>query len=388
MSLRILLFSTFLFSTCITLAQGNKKEKDIRLFIQAKISNYKIPGMAASIVAGDSIKWKGAFGYADIKNKKLFSTRTVINIASVSKTFVGFAIMIAIDKRLINLDDNINLYIDNYKIRNPNISLKPMNITIRNLATHTSGIIDRHEIYMKSYVNINNSRDQLSDFLFNYLSPFGDSYSKSNFISYRPGIHYQYCNIGAALSAEVLSKAAKTYFNDFCKKYIFQPLEMNNTGWFLSDIKPGTLSKLYNENMNAIPLYNLITYPDGGLRTNIDDLSKFLIMVMNHGEFKGKRLISSSSVYEMIKPQFKGSTVPDNIDIASFNQGIFWHIDKSSKIGMLIGHTGGDPGITSYMYFSPLYNTGVILIINKSLTNRETICIKDILTKLWEFALG
>ena len=384
---RILLFSLMLFSSCITVAQKNSQEKDINHFILNKISNYKIPGFAACIVARDSIKWKAAFGYEDVKNKKLFNTKTVINIASVSKTFVGFAIMIAVDKELIGLDDDINAYIHEYQIKNPDISLK-QNITVRNLATHTSGIIDRNEVYMKTYTDINNSKETLSDFLSEYLAPSGSSYSKDNFIPYKPGAYYQYSNIGAALAAEVLSRAAKMSFNDFCNKYIFQPLKMNGTGWFLADVKLMTHSKLYSENMQEIPLYNIITYPDGGLRTNMDDLSKFLIMVINHGKFKGKRIISSSGFDEMIKPQFNSLTAPYNIDTALFNQGIFWHIDKNSKIGALIGHTGGDPGVTSYMYFSPLYSVGVIMIINKSLTAQENICIKDILTKLWEFAFN
>jgi len=363
-------------------------ENEIINFIQHEIANDKLSGISACVISGDSIRWEFALGYADIENKKLFETSTVINIASVSKTILGLSIMVAVDHGLIDLDTDVNQYLKKYKIYNPNLSDKGRIITLRNLATHTSGIIDRQEVYSKSYINSFSSERQLSDFLFDYFSIDGKNYSKTNFLPYSPGAQFQYSNIGSALASEILSQGIDISFIEFCKTNIFEPLEMKTTSWLLSDVGPGNHSNLYESNMSQILLYDLITYPDGGLRTSINDLSKFLLMVMNDGLYKDVRIISPSCISEMIKPQFNSIISPDNFNTKKYNQGIFWHIEKNDEIGILIGHTGGDPGVTSYMYFSPYHKSGIILIVNNSISENENKIISKIITMLWQFALN
>lgn len=363
-----------------------KRKEVLDNFIRSELLLHQIPGAAMCVISGDSIKWKKAFGYADINSKKLFQTTTVINVASVSKTVIGVAIMIAAEKGLIDLDTDINRYLNNFQVKNPHEVPGASKITLRHLSTHTSGITDRREVYSNTYVRHSSSEALLKDFLLHYFSISGNKYSKDNFYKVIPGIYYHYSNIGASLAAEVLSEGTTIPFHDFCRTKIFKPLAMNNTSWFLSETAVDQHATLYDENATGIPLYDLITFPDGSLHTTLDDLAKFLLMIINGGELNGQRIIQSSSVKEMFRHQFISSSSPLNFDTAHFNQGIFWHIEKNDEARYLIGHSGGDPGVTSYMYYSPFTKAGVILLINKSLSQNENKIIKDIICRLWKFA--
>ena len=129
---------------------------------------------------------------------------------------------------------------------------------------------------------------------------------------------------------------------------------MNDTYWFLSEMMdPSKHSKLYKIEKNTntlieIELYGLTTYPDGGLRTTISDLSNYLLWIMNKGSFKGRSIIGSSSVLEMLTSDYSNSYAK------------FW------EVGEKIGHGGWDPGVTTGMYFYPEEDLGIIIFINSS----------------------
>ena len=75
------------------LQSSNEEMKKFNTYINKAISDANIAGMAIAIVSGDSIIFTQGYGYSDIQTKEPFTPNTVINIASISKTFVGVALM-------------------------------------------------------------------------------------------------------------------------------------------------------------------------------------------------------------------------------------------------------------------------------------------------------
>ena len=113
-------------------------------YINQEISESKIAGMGVAIITNDSILVTKSYGYADIQNKVPFTHNTVINIASISKTFISIAIMHAVENNLLDLDNNVNDILP-FKVVNP---YSPDRIiTLRHLMSHTSGIQDDYTIY-------------------------------------------------------------------------------------------------------------------------------------------------------------------------------------------------------------------------------------------------
>ncbi|MBT4684943.1 MAG: serine hydrolase [Candidatus Marinimicrobia bacterium] len=117
-------------------------------YINQSISDANIAGMAVAIVSGDSIIFTQGYGYSDIQTKEPFTPNTVINIASISKTFVGVALMNLVENGLISLDKDVNTFLP-FKVQNPH--LPESIITLRHLMSHSSGIQDNQKVYLSSY---------------------------------------------------------------------------------------------------------------------------------------------------------------------------------------------------------------------------------------------
>jgi hypothetical protein len=102
---------------------------------------------------------------------------------------------------------------------------------------------------------------------------------------------------------------------------------MQNSGWTLNEIDINKHSKLYEKKGDSIVqigLYEGTTYPDGGVRTSVQELTKFFISLLNEGKYKKTRILKKETVEEMIRFQYTELNKPDNIKLNKVNQGIFW----------------------------------------------------------------
>ncbi|WP_062060586.1 serine hydrolase domain-containing protein [Aquimarina longa] len=356
--------------------------------LQKAYDNSKLAGFSVAVVDNNKVLYKKSFGFANIKKNKKYSNHTVQNIASISKTFISLAIMKAVEQGKLNLDANINTYLP-FDIIHPYHPTKP--ITIRHLATHTSGINDG-DVYNKSYIFENPSEVDVSRypeeiqplmlffknnikmdesiFLEKVLSTSGEWYSKENFIENAPGEKYEYSNIAAALAAFIVENVTNTSYEEYTKKHIFTPLQMDATGWNFSSINTKNLSTLYLKKDLEIPRYSLITKADGGVITSTSDFSKYLIEMIKGYHGKGKLLSAES--YKTIYTHQANHT-----EIAETEGGIFWEITDNKTIT----HDGGDPGTSTICLFDPIKNRGYYFVTNISTDfNAE---IEESLDKIW-----
>lgn len=113
-------------------------------------------GLSVAIVNEGGTLYQSGFGFSDAQAKEAYSVNTIQNIGSVSKTFIGVALMKAQEVGKLNLDDPINAYLP-FKVVNSYFPTQP--ITIRHLATHTSTITDTEEYFNKVYL-LKEKRDQ------------------------------------------------------------------------------------------------------------------------------------------------------------------------------------------------------------------------------------
>lgn len=347
--------------------------------IEIKMKQARLIGMGAAVFVDKKKVWSNSYGYANHDTKVPYKTTTIQNIGSISKTFTGICLMKAVEAGKLSLDEDINNYLP-FKVINPHFPNEK--ITLRNLGGHVAGITDRDPIYDESYFFGGDAPESLGDFLKNYFSPKGKYYSKDNFLNFKPGAHYKYSNIGAGLAGHIVELAFGKKLNEISKEFIFGPLEMNDSGWFLSEIDQTNHSQLYhyeNDSLKTYQLYGLTTYPDGGVRTSVSDLSKYFTCLLNGGEMNGVRIIKEDLLKEMMTPQFNATNKPDNLDPTKDNYGIFWGDDAG-----IIGHTGGDPGVVTWMHYNTEKQIGIIAFYNTSPADKESFeTLEQINNALW-----
>lgn len=347
-----------------------------------------IQGFGVAIVNADSVVYEKGFGYADRNIEVPYTKYSLQNIASISKTLIGIALLKAQEMGKLDLDDPIDKYLS-YQVVNPNFP--EARITIRQLAAHTSSIRDSEVYSRESYVMIeeidtNKVKDvgipssfnapekhtDMNQFLEKVLSENGEWYHPEIYLKKEPGSFFEYSNIGATLAAAVIEAATGTPYDQFTDKHILKSLGMNASGWSFQTIDRSNHSQLYGNSETRFPFYTLITYPDGGLITSIHDMGLYLQELILAYQGKG-RLLESESYRQLFTPALeeshfdsRDSEFPYNDE---YNYGIFM---GHTPIGY-IGHTGGDPGVSTFMFFDPKKSIGWMLFINTDLNSDEDV---------------
>jgi CubicO group peptidase (beta-lactamase class C family) len=342
-----------------------------------------IMGVGAAVIVHRQVVWMKGYGFADAARTRPFTPNTIMNVGSIAKTFTGVAMMRAVQEGKLSLDADINTYLP-FTVINPHRPNTP--ITLRHLATHTSGITDRWQVYRDSYFFGGDSPEDLGRFLADYFTPSGRHYSRENFLDVAPGTHREYSNIGAALAGHIVERAYGEPLNVLTRRFIFTPLGMSNTGWLLSEVDLANHSTLFvsqNGVSIPIPLYGLTTYPDGGVRTSVADLSRFFIALLSGGAYQNTRILDAPIAAEMVRFQFSEANHPENYPAAEGNSGLFW---RTKFNGTRVGHGGNDPGVHTEMLADLSGEVAVILFMNTSLAGPDQRASRAIFDALWAWA--
>lgn len=370
----------------VPVTKGQTKFDTLTTRLKQIFDKDSLPGMSVILVDQKHIIYEQNYGYANIAGKIRYTSKSIQNIGSVSKTFTAIALMKAIESGYFNLKTDINDILP-FKVYNPNF--KGAVITVQELSNHTSGILDNTEILPNTYhfkedVATYDSTAYhllkdlgykqkvgelpLGTFLREYLADGGKYYQPNNFGVDEPGKASHYSNIASALAAYLIEVKSGMSYAQFTEKYILKPLKMHDSGWFFDAKKLNKYARPYFNSSASFPFYQFITYPDGGLRTNTNDLSKYLIALING--YKGNQLLISKSSYQtMFTPQFSKDNPPKGISLAYRNKGIFWNLYNSG----IIGHDGDDPGVSTFLFFNPKTGLGGVFLCNKYLNDKSEI---------------
>ncbi len=303
--------------------QGVSSERLDRIdfYLNKAIKDNQIPGAVALIRRNNKIIYNKAFGYSDVENKIMYSTDDVFRIASMTKAVTSLAVLMLWEEGEFNLDDPIEKYIPEFKDlkvltdfneTDSTYLSKPAEnkISIRHLLTHTSGIgygvIDEDARFKAIY-----KKQGIVD-LFTTDSIDIESNVKKLAqlpLHHEPGEAFTY---GESLDVlgyfiEVISQKS---LDVFFKERIFDPLEMNDTYFYLPTThqdrlvpvqtkKDGFWTKYQGDFYDTnYPVKGAKTFLSGGagLSSTTADYSNFLQMFLNKGSFNDKQILGKKTV--------------------------------------------------------------------------------------------
>ncbi len=331
---------------------------DFNETILSYMSEAHWPSVAVAIVKNQSMVWSKGYGYADVRHKREATNKTVYLLASISKTFTATAIMQLWEKGLFNLDDDINEYLP-FSVRNPNYPDVP--ITFRMLLCHRSGITSN---YVSLFILFSVLRLPISN-IGEFLTPGGRLYSPKNWENFAPGEKQIYSCVGYELLGYLVERLTNQSFTEYCVKNIFLPLNMKNTSYFPSSYSSEQLATQYVYLFGRyvpLPDFEDRNYASGGVRSNLEDLSHYLIAFMNGGEYQGVRILQNDTVHLMFTLQYPGNEF--------IRYGLGWEIYTShneSNVILRIGHNGGMPSVQTYMFYHVSEDAGIIILENQHL---------------------
>ena len=341
---------TVLFTSAGLSPPQRATDKDLDHAVSEEMRRHKIPSLAACIVRDDVIVWQRAYGYADLEAKKPATVDTVYLVASLSKLLAGVAAMQLQEQGVLKIDEDINDYLP-FRVRHP--GYPEARITVRMLLTHRSGLAwptgDDYPEFYKIYPGDN--APPLGSWLRDTLIPGGSRYDPRIWKNWAPGERQQYSNTGAALVGYVLERASGVDYRDYCRKSIFEPLGMGNTSFRLRDIDPAKIAQPYDEDLTPAGHFGVPFYPSTTLRTSVPEFARFLLAIMNGGQFRGSRILRKDSVEEILRMQNPGSM-----------SGLLWWKYE----GGWYGGQGGFRGSSTFAGFHKERKVGVVIFSNRS----------------------
>lgn len=295
--------------------------------LEKAISDNTIPGAVALIARNGKIVFHKAYGQANAQGKKL-QKDAIFRIASQSKAITSTAVMMLWEEGKFQLDDPISKYIPEFK--NPQVlanfryadttyTTRAANreITIRHLLTHTSGlgygVIDGDErmemIYHKAgTTDLFTAEDVKIKDVVMKLAKLP--------LHHNPGEKYTY-GLGLDVLGYFIEIMSGMTFEAFLEERLFDPLGMNDTGFYLPESKADRLVAIQhkvNDKWENYPnTFYDVNYPvkgaktffsgGAGLSSTAKDYATFLQMYLNGGELNGKRFLSRTTIATMMADQ-------------------------------------------------------------------------------------
>jgi CubicO group peptidase (beta-lactamase class C family) len=304
--------------------------------IQPFVEEGLISGAVLLAATADRTLSVDAVGESDLENHRPMNTDALFWIASMTKPMTCTALMMLVDEGLVNVDDPVEKYLPEFKGQmvvaekdDDHLLLrKPSHpILVREILSHTAGLTFSSPIEVPTL-------DQLT------LRHAVRSYAMTA-LQFEPGTRYQYSNAGTNIAGRIIEVVTGTAYEEFMAERLFAPLGMTDTTFWPDESQLQRFAKIYRTNPDATgleeaPLSQLALpfnnrarkpMPAGGLFSTAADAARFCQMILNDGEWNGRRYLSPEAVRQMTRKQ-----TADSVDAG---YGFGWEVQ-----GEVFGHGG------------------------------------------------
>ena len=276
-----------------------------------------VAGATVAVVKDGKVLFARGYGFADVKQKRPISAdETLFRPGSVSKLFTWTAVMQLFEKGMLDLDRDVNEYLD---FRIPDAFGKT--ITLKNLMTHTPGF----EEQIKDLFKAEGAPPALGDYLKTHLP-------RRVFPS---GTVPAYSNYGTALAGYIVERVSGRPFNEYVEENIFKPLGMTHSTFRqpLPEPLAGQMSAGYRLGSDEAREFEVVNVPPAGsLSSSASDMARFIIAHLQEGQFGDVRILRPETARLMHSRLFA-------LDDAA-NAMAYGFYEESKNGRRIIGHAG------------------------------------------------
>ena len=255
--------------------------------ILERMRETRTPGLSISMVSDNQRVYSKGFGFSDVPSGLAATPRTLYGIGSVTKSFTALAVMQLVGEGKIRVTDPVEKYVSGV----PRVFNEPP--TIHHLLTHSSGLpaLGYGEAFINSVLGIDNSWLPIAN-VEDIVTFMRDA---QDWAVSKPGERFFYLNEGFAILGHVISKLTGMTYEEFVDRKILTPLGMDRTFFSKADVEedndkatPYIIDREGKHVASSMP-YGITS--DGGIVSNVLDLTNYLRMCINSGEFEDKRIV-------------------------------------------------------------------------------------------------
>ncbi|MDB6137094.1 MAG: estB 3 [Verrucomicrobiaceae bacterium] len=276
--------------------------------LQPLVDHGALAGAVTLVADKDKVLDVEAVGYEDVAAKKPMAKDALFWIASMSKGMTTTAFMMLVDEGRVKLDDPVEKYLPEYKGvivsgKKGELHEQPAHLLkVRDVMSHTGGVVPRSP--KEPQIDILSLKDNVQVY-------------PTVGLHFQPGTSYEYSNGGINTAGRIIEVISGMPYEKFMDEKLFQPLGMKDTTFWPNDEQVGRLAKSYKADkaktgLEEVPVGQL-TYPltnrsrtpcpAGGLFSTAADVGVFCQMLLNKGEWQGKRYLTENAVKELSSRQ-------------------------------------------------------------------------------------
>lgn len=308
--------------------------------ICTKLTQTGIASLSLAIAQGDDILWETGFGWADRAAHRLADEHTIYSLASISKPITATALMILVERGLIDLDCPINNYLGDAKLT-AHLG-DTADATVRRVANHSSGLpLHCHFFYEDEGID----RPHMDETVRRY-----------GHIMMPPGETYQYANSGFGFLEYLIERISGQSYSDFLRQEVFIPLNLPRTFVDLPpNLKPYSATR-YAKNGATLPWYTFDHPGASAVWASAHDLVRFGLFHLKTHLPDQKAILTDSSIEQMQHPTVRSSE--------QSGYGIGFRVTEDDGGYLTTGHDGAMGGVRTRLILVPEHNLSVAVLTN------------------------
>ena len=315
-----------------------------------------VPGYAMCVAKDGSEVYSKGFGVTELGGDQPVTPQSVFAIRSTTKSFTAVALMQLVEQGKIDLDAPVTQYLPYFTMADPRYK----DITVRMLASHTSGLTDEVVMATLPEGETPATADAAIEWYTRSLS--------DDTLTAAPGETWQYADTNFILVGDIIEKVSGEPYNDYMSKHVLEPLGMTHSTFDAAAIPAGALVGEHVTTpegvveATALSDFSGFERPAAGIYSTCDDMARWMQMNLNRGELDGVRILEPES-YDLLWTPVAATGYDEFFGPWAGQYGLGWSIGENGG-HFLTSHPGGAEGQNIHFQLAPDDNLGVVVLAN------------------------
>lgn len=311
----------------------------VRKAVQEKMKKEGLPSMSVAVAQRGEIIWEEAWGLAEIEKQIPATPRTMYSLASTTKPITATALMILVERGLVDLDKPANLYLGEGKLT----GIRPEDATVRRLLRHTAGLPLHWNLIFADEAY---KRPEMDETIRRY-----------GVIVAPPGEEFSYSNLGYGVLERIIERVSRKSYADFLKDEVFMPLGMTRSAVLIEPGPEAETARRYTQQGKPFPFFDFDHRGASAAWASARDLLRFGMFHLGDDVPGRKPILGAASVAVMRRETSPGD--PES------GYGLGWSSFRLQGMHF-VSHSGGMFGVGARLTLLPEKDTACVVLTNAS----------------------
>jgi len=332
-------------------------------FIEQEMARERVPGLALAVIQDGKVSYMRGYGWRDVDAQLPVTPQTVFAIGSITKSFTVLTLGSLAQKGQLDWDTPVRHYLPDFELHDRHAT---EHMTPRDLVTHRSGLPRHDQVWYSHHAHPQAVSRQDYWQRLRYLEPTAELRTR-----------YQYNNLMFLAAGYLAGKIAGMEWEQLAEKRLFAPLDMRNSYTGIDAYaRTSQPARPYQRNDDGkavrLPYANIDAIgPAGSINSTVEDMSHYLLALMNDGQWQGRQVLDAQTVHQMQMAQSIVPGTPRHAELGAEQYGMGLML-SGYRGWRVVGHGGAIDGFNAQISWLPEKGIGVVVLNNLNSNDLRT----------------